>query len=1152
MEENVQEKKTFKWGDNEYLLDELLKLHADQEQNYYNFAKAKGNYDDSALQGLRTAITNRINAAKSGRVFGADGSLDDDIVDNITIQVPGKGLRKRRGATTVDQDNTAWSRYYISQLVKNMSPYQREAIKEKGTWDVSKHGLEAYLMGQGLNAKDVFENYDGRDANNPEATRSFSQRDAKLREHLGKYKTWLEGKGFDFTKNDNEWDDNFMTTLSDLINNQDWSDRTALSASLRKLGAGETYTTAFTSDKWDLSKSNEDIASDAKRLEAERRAKEEREKYAQFAKEKYNTYISLNDNNLGGTYFTSAGDGLFEMSDSEYEKWLNTHTADADAYMRQLQENYYKNPFDAKIAGEYLPLAGRFGALKEINIDGKTWYYDPKTIDRTNNRLVIFDKDTGEMKHTFLGDVTEEWDAIKRKWRIDNGYEDAASRYTAYNEQGGIISMQTGGGFNLAQAVNRDLEERNRVRAAETGNTEEVQKARDRVVSNGDQSFRSEKDSIAQPDAGFTGAEIARLASIGADITSLFLDPITGVAVGLGSTLTNFGADIADDGFQWQDVKNLGINAGFDLLGAIPLFGDALGTGAKITKNLVKWAPRAMMGLAAFQGVQNFDGMMDSWGKITSGDKEQKLTVQDWRNIAQSISLLTGGVRAAKNKATQNKMKQQAKVDGVVGVNVRDRATGEIRQVIVDGDVAKNIRAAKGDRVKIEAELSKLDDFNGKFGESGTMDVATQRGGLQNPWQKVEGADGATHREYQGFTKDGRAQVSDVYDFSQVPAGYGAGRGWKIPGVSDRLNQWHQDLMTRANNKLNPTTVDQRGKISSEAFEAEQARLLNDQGVEAQVGKVKDAVAARKKYLADLETRINGAQTGLTDAQTKLAGMQSEADLMTAKTDADAALAGLPSRRTVSEAADAITHNKKVIEKSRAQLKHMSEARKRNIEGMEKSIDAQISKKQKEIKGLRSRLRELDAKVAAGETLTDVQLKVHQGLGNKIHKARIAVRELSQKKIDRRALIENKYMRDKGRLERDIQTAKGSMRTAQPVADQKAAVAEAITRRTAAETGLSERAATTTTISDLQKRLNTLQGRKTSHDPATTHTHAYRELENMLNNLRTTNPTISGKTVNWDMDAILQRYGVNASDVFKQGGSINRNKINKFLNYAKG
>jgi hypothetical protein len=368
---------------------------------------------------------------------------------------------------------------------------------------------------------------------------------------------------------------------------------------------------------------------------------------------------------------------MFAMSDSEYEKWLNTHTNDPDAYMKNLQDSYYKNPFDTKIVAEYLPLADRFGALKEVNIDGKTYKYDPRTIDRNKNRFVAVDPESGEIRHAFLWDIEDEGKALQRKWRIDNGYEDASAKYQM-KKDGGLLYMQTGGGFNLAQSVNRDLEERNKARAEETGNTEEVQKARDRVVSNGKQRLRSEKDSIGQPDAGFTGAEVARLATIAADITSMFLDPVTGTAVGLGSTLTNFGADIADDGFQWSDVKNLGINAGFDLLGAIPLFGDALGTGTKITRQLVKWAPRVMTGLAAYQGVKNFDGMVDSWGKLTSGDKDQKLTVQDWRNIAQSISLLTGGVRAAKNKAAQSKMKSQARIDGVVGVNVRNKQTGQI------------------------------------------------------------------------------------------------------------------------------------------------------------------------------------------------------------------------------------------------------------------------------------------------------------------------------------------------------------------------------------------------------------------------------------------------------------------------------------------
>ena len=1139
MAETTQEKKTFKWGDSEYLLDDLLKLHAEQEQNYYNFARDRGQYDDTALAGLRAAISSRISAVKNGQAFSADGILDTDKVDNTSIQTQKKGLFKKE--KYVDQDNTEWAKYYLNKLVGQLKPHKKEAVKEAGGWDISKHGLSAYLTGQGLNAQDIFEKYDGRDANNPNAARSFTQRDAKLREHLGGYKTWLEGKGFDFTKNDNEWDDNFMTTLSNLINNQDWSDRTALSASLRKLGAGDGYTTAFTSDRWDLTKSDADIAAEASRTETERKAKEEREKYAQFARDQYSAFKGLSDNNLGGTtYFTSAGDGLFDMSDSEYEKWLNTHTNDPDSYMRKLQENYYKNPFDTKVAGEYLPLAGRFGALKEVTIDGKTWHYDPRTIDRGNNRLVVFDKETGETKHAFLGDIADEWNAIRRKWRIDNGYEDEAERYTRYNEQGGVLSMQTGGGFNLAQAVNRDLEERNRTRAAETGNTEDVQKARDRVVSNGDQSFRSEKDSIGQPEAGFTGAEIARLASIGADITSLFLDPITGVAVGLGSTLTNFGADIADDGFQWQDVKNLGINVGFDLLGAIPIFGDALGTGAKITKNLVKWAPRIMAGMAAFQGVQNFDGMMGSWGKLTSGDKEQKLTVQDWRNIAQSISLVTGGVRAAKNKATQNKMKQQAKVDGVVGVNVRDRATGEIRQVIVDGDVAKNIRAAKGDRAKIEAELSKLDDFNGKFGESGTMDVATQRGGLQNPWQKVEGADGSTHREYQGFTKDGRAQVSDVYDFSQVPAGYGAGRGWKIPGVSDRLNQWHQDLMTRANNKLNPTTVDQRGKLTNEAFEAEQTRLLTDQGVEAQIGKVKAAVEARHKSLAKTDEFISKAQSNL-EAQQRLAGGD---DLVARQADAEARLRGLSSNDAINDAHNAIAHHTATIARNKAKRAALSESRTKQLTQMEEGLNARVTTKKADIDALRARQKAIRRKLADGKPHPKLEAELKK-VNSQIRKLnaeyRTLKRDVPTQIAEARARIQSQYQRAYTQLGASTKSAKGAIATAQPIAAQRKAYSEAYAQQQAAISGQA-----------LQQRLNTLQGRRAAHDPATVHTRAYTELETMLNNLRTSNPTIGGKTVNWDMDAILQRYGVNASDVFKQGGSINRNKINKFLNYAKG
>jgi hypothetical protein len=109
-----------------------------------------------------------------------------------------------------------------------------------------------------------------------------------------------------------------------------------------------------------------------------------------------------------------------------------------------------------------------------VTIDGKAYKYDPRTIDRTKNRFVAFDPESGEIRHAFIGDIEEELKNLRRKWRVDNGYEDESDKYLSYDKDGGVLSMQTGGGFNLTQAVNRDLEERNKKRAKETGHSEEV------------------------------------------------------------------------------------------------------------------------------------------------------------------------------------------------------------------------------------------------------------------------------------------------------------------------------------------------------------------------------------------------------------------------------------------------------------------------------------------------------------------------------------------------------------------------------------------------------------------------------------------------------------------------------------------------------
>ena len=861
------------------------------------------------------------------------------------------------------------------------------------------------------------------------------------------------------------------------------------------------------------------------------------------------------------------------MSDSEYEKWLNTHTKDSDAYMRSLQESYYKNPFDTKVAGEYLPLAGRFGALKEVNIDGRTFKYDPRTIDREKNRFVAFDPESGEIRHAFIGDIKEEMDALKRKWRIQNGYENEADKYTSYNEEGGVISMQTGGGFNLAQAVNRDLEERNKVRAKQTGNDEKVQKARDRVVSNGDDSFINESDSIGQPDAGFSGAEIARLVSIGADITSMFLDPVTGTAVGLGSTLTNFGADIADDGFQWEDVKNLGINAGFDLLGAIPLFGDALGTGTKITRNLVKWAPRMMGLLAGYQGVANFDGMMNSWGKFTSGDEDQKLTVQDWRNIAQSIGLVTGATRAIKNKAAQSKMKNEARVDGVVGVNVRDKNTGEIKQLLVDGKTAETIKGHKGDAKKIQETLSQLEGYKDKFGENGTWEINTKKGGWQKPIGRHEKANGDKEWGWDGFRKEGRADVNDVYDFSQVPQGYGASAGYKIPGVSDRLNAWHQQAVSKLSG--NPTQINAKGAMTSTEVDAKYAELLKNQGIDAQMETLKAASAARKKQQQLSQDQLTQAQADLNAAKQKVAGYGDEATLNTQKSNLETQIAGMPASGAMHDASKQVVSLQKTLtdlQNYRQKLYSERSGHLTTIEGKKKAaIDsnnkstAELTKQQKELVRAQAKVKKaekaLQKKYPTKPKRTDANYSEYRKDQNALKKLKNAVQSAQQKvNLLNQSIADNTnvittadanltkvrsaYDKKFSKNAQSINDTKGKIGTAKPLSDQYSKYTKAKQDLDLVNSQLNDYAQ----ITPVQQKVNNLEA--ITRQQASVHTKAYTDLQNMLNNLRTTHSQIGGRQLSWDMDELLNNYGV--TDAFKQGGSIDKNKINKFLKYAKG
>lgn len=1149
----AEERKTFKWGDQEYLLDDLLKLHAAQENNYYDFAKTRGQYDDNALQGLRQAITNRINAVKSGEAFEGDGVLSTDIADNTRIQTQKKGLFRKE--KYVDQDNTEWAKYYLNKLVGNLKPY-KEATSDKGSWDITKHGLQAYLTGQGLNAQEIFEKQDLRDENNPEAARSFTQRHDLLRKQLTGYRDWLASKGFDFTKNDNEWDDNFLSDLNNLVNSEQFDNNT-LAASLRKLGAGDGFTTAFTSDKWDLSKSQGELDAEAKKRKEEEEAKL-KEQHMKEAQDYFHSQ-KRQSNAIYATPFNYSNHKFKEGVEANFADWYNdlnaserlkygTHLGrDSKAWgsawnqlMNSLKsgQQYTDKNLGVLLQGTFETQPQQFRDLG----DGNYLIMDSIT---DSGQGTVYNPNSGYMDTVFLGDIAD------RNTDIMNVYKNLAYKYAnnKYNtnyenkrylfKEGGEIPK-----YQYGNSVNYNWDSNNKAiesRAKSNDNTVDQQKARERYID-------SDNKSVDNPDAGFTGAELARLGTIAADITSMFLDPISGTAVGLGSSLVNFGADIADDGFQWSDVGNLGINAGFDLLGAIPIFGDAVGTGTKITRKLVKWAPRIMAGLAAYQGVANFDGMMNSWSKMTSSDA--KMTVQDWRNIAQSIGLVTGATRAIKNKAAQNSMKKQAKVDGVVSVNVRNKNTGEIEQLLVDGKAAEAIKKNKNNIAEIEKTLSEIEGFQGKFGEGGNYEINLKKGGWQSPIGRSKDELEGGSWELRGFRKDGVADVNNYYDFSRV-RGYSNNMGYSLPFAkkwTDAINNWHKEGV-KALNKPHQIGQDLQGKMTGSEIDDQFKQLLKDNGIDDQITALNTEMASRTAYQTSAKDKLAKAQAELQANADRTKNLASEQELNANRASYEQELRNLPDDMVIRDAENAIAHNQSVIARNKEKRQQLSESRSQDLQQMEEGMKARIQQKRANIakmKEARKRLEKLKAKGTIGPR----QQKTLDNLPQNIKEAEKDLRDTKKALKSNKTLIINQNQRAYTRLAADTKKAKRNIATAQPIAVQRAELNKYKAKLKGVDADLATHADVNAKNTSIQQRINNWQNYLTARNPQTAHTNAYTQLETMLNNLSTQHSQIGGRTLDWDMKSILDKYGV--KNAFKEGGSINRNKINKFLNYAKG
>lgn len=341
-----------------------------------------------------------------------------------------------------------------------------------------------------------------------------------------------------------------------------------------------------------------------------------------------------------------------------------------------------------------LDLAINTGKLPKI--DDET-YAIPGTYNYDNWSLITYNPVSRQYKETSM--LAN--DALKK---IAYAEYDRRKK-TPTNKEGGIIKLQYGGFVEDDSAYNAYREQFAKKKEEKKQQIQAKAKATDRTP---EQVEAGERKPMADGQ-DWEYEDYARLVSAGADVGSMIASFVPGygtaasAALGVGSTIGNFTADLADESVGVGSAfLNAGAGLGMDLVGLIPGLG-AAGKGSKIVKNLLKVAPKL---ITIWSASTSFAPAMQAFNKLKDkGAKE--MTVEDWKALANGLTAAAGvtrwGAAAAKNKINTHKY----------GTTTRTVTTKSGKQVQMSEEEFQRIKRASG----IEGQNKALQAVEGAKGE---------------------------------------------------------------------------------------------------------------------------------------------------------------------------------------------------------------------------------------------------------------------------------------------------------------------------------------------------------------------------------------------------------------------------------------------------
>ncbi len=319
-----------------------------------------------------------------------------------------------------------------------------------------------------------------------------------------------------------------------------------------------------------------------------------------------------------------------------------------------------------------------------------------------------------------------------------------------------------------------------------------------------------------------SNADITRLTAAVGDLAAIGTAYIPGygtaasTVLGVGSTLANLGADIADGENLGSALSDAGVNLGLDTIGLIPGLGTS-GKIGKITKTLTKFAPW----IIASMSVSNLGNELKSFKKLVTNPTS--VSADDLKNVASGLSVILGIRQGLKGRNIRNKALNPDQI-------AIKTASGKV--AVLNKSEVENLKGNK-------ALQEKIQQLKGFENETVKGTFKPEESNYKNLWGRLTS----------------KPETQQVYDFTKLKE-YGS--KYSDPNIYERFTYgYKQKPSTTSNNSTVTSNIPYQPLVPNSPLKSNMARYVEP--TPAEVAMNKFAANMRNKRIAQMRrTNVPG------------------------------------------------------------------------------------------------------------------------------------------------------------------------------------------------------------------------------------------------------------------------------------------------------